>query len=64
MNIRVFQNVEITREVIGWTEDCEKELKRKNCPVVKARFPTKYKSLSFEYDNGQVFTTYKENIKF
>ncbi len=52
MDIRVLQDVEITREVIGWTEDWEKELKRKNCPVVQARFLTKCKNLSLEYDNG------------
>ncbi len=41
MDIRVLQDDEVTREVIGWTEDWEKELKRKNCPVVEARFLTK-----------------------
>ncbi len=52
VDIRVLQDVEIMREVIGWTEEREKELKRKNCPVVEARFLTKYKNLSFEYDIG------------
>ncbi len=50
VDIRVVQDVEITREVIGWTEEWEKELKRKNCPLVETRFLTKYKNLSFEYD--------------
>ncbi len=64
VDIRVLQDVEITREVIGWTEDWEKELKRKNCPVVEARFLTKYKNLSFEYDNSRVFTIYDGNCEF
>ncbi len=38
VNVRLLQDVEITREFIGWTEDWEKELKRKNFPVVEARF--------------------------
>ncbi len=41
VNVRFLQDVEITREFIGWTEESEKELKRKNCPVVEARFITK-----------------------
>ncbi len=52
VDIRVLQDVEISKEVIVWTEKWEKELKRKNCPVVEGRFLTKYKNLSFEYDNG------------
>ncbi len=35
MDIRVLHNVEILRAVIGWTEVWEKELKRKNYPVVE-----------------------------
>ncbi len=52
MDIIVLQDVEIEREVICWIEDWEKELKRKNSPVVEAMFLTKYKNLFFEYDNG------------
>ncbi len=37
---------------------------RKNCPIVEARFLTKYKTLSFEYDNGQIFTIYKGICEF
>ncbi len=51
-------------DVIGCTEDWEKELKRKSCPIVEARFLTKYKNLSFEYDNGWVFTIYEGNFEF
>ncbi len=54
IDVRVLQDVEIIREFNGWTKDWEKELKQKNCPVVEARFLTKYKNISFEYDNGQI----------
>ncbi len=64
MDVRVLQDIEITREVIGWTEDGEKEVKRKNFPVIEARCLTKYKILSFNYDNGQVFTIYEGNYEF
>ncbi len=42
----VLQDIEVMR-VIGWTEDWEIELKRKNCPVVEASFLIKYKNLFF-----------------
>ncbi len=64
VDIRVLQDVEVTREMIGWTEGWEEELKRKNCLVVEERLLTKYKNLSFEYDNIQVFTIYEGNCKF
>ncbi len=37
---------------------------RKNGTVVEARFLTKYKNLSFEYDNGQIFSVYEGNCEF
>ncbi len=64
VDVKVLQDIGITREVIEWTEDWEKELKRENCPVVEAMFLTKYKNLSFEYDNDWVFTIYEGNCKF
>ncbi len=38
VDIRVLQDIEMTREAIGWPGDWEKELNRKNCPIVKAKF--------------------------
>ncbi len=63
INFRDFQDIEIMKEFIGWTEDWKKELKWKNFPVVEARFHTKYKNLSFEYDDGQIFTIDEGNCE-
>ncbi len=64
IEVVVLEDVEITRELIGCTEDWEKELKTKKCPVVKARFLTTYKNLSFEYVYGQIFTIFEGNYEF
>ncbi len=52
-------------EFVEWSEEYEKEIKKKNCPVVKACFLTKYKNLSllFKY-NCEVHTVDKGNIEF
>ncbi len=34
-------------EFVGWKEDWEKKLKKKNCTVVEAQFFTKYKPVFF-----------------
>ncbi len=41
VDIQVLKDPVIVRKFVGWTEDWEKELKKNNCPVVKASFLTK-----------------------
>ncbi len=38
IDVQVLQDPIIFREFVGWTEDWEKKLKKKNCPVVEAHF--------------------------
>ncbi len=38
-------------------------MKRKTFPVVEARFLTKYKNPSLEYDNGRIFTIFEGNCE-
>ncbi len=42
----------------------EKDLKGINSPVVEAKILTKFKNLSFECDDGQIFTIYEGNCEF
>ncbi len=51
------------REFVVWTEDWEKEIKKKNCPVDKAHFLTKYMNLSFFEDNHKIYTLFDGNIE-
>ncbi len=37
VDVQVLKDTVILREFVGWTEDWEKELKKKNCPVVEAQ---------------------------
>ncbi len=64
VDIKVLQVVEITREFMDWTEDWEKEMKGENFPEYEARCFDKYKNLSLEYNNGQVFTIYEGSCWF
>ena len=65
VDVQVLKDPVILREFIGWTKDWEKELKKKNCPVVEARFLTKYKNLSFLFeDNNKVYTIFEGNMEF
>ncbi len=49
------------REFVGWIEDWENKLKKKNFPVVEAYFLTKYKNLSFLFeDNNKLYSILKE----
>ncbi len=55
----------ILREFVGQTEDWENELKKNYCPVVEARFSTKYKNLLFLFeDNNKVYTIFEGNMEF
>ncbi len=65
IDIQVLKDPVILREFVGWTEEWEKELKKKNCPVVEARFLTKYKNLAFLFeDNDKVNTLFEGNMEF
>lgn len=66
VDVKVLKDVGIRREFIGWTEEWGKELKTTNCVVVdvSSGFLIKYKNLSFEYDEGQIFTIYFGNFEF
>ncbi len=64
IDIRVLQDIGIIRELFGWTEGWEKEIKWENCLVVEGRFLTKYKSLLFKYDDGKIFTIYEGYCEF
>ncbi len=47
VEIQVLKDSVVLREWLGWTEECEKELKKKNSPVVEAHFLTNYKNFLF-----------------
>ncbi len=63
--VQVLKDPVILIEFVGCIEDWEKELKKKNCPVIEARFLTKYKNLSFLFeDNNKVYTIFEGNMEF
>ncbi len=61
-----FSKMLISQEFFDWTENWEKNStgRMKNSQVVEARFLTKYKNLSYEYDNGWISTSYEGNCEF
>ncbi len=65
VDVKVLKDPIIPREFVGQTEDREKELKKKNCPVVETCFLTKYKNRSFLFeDNEKVCTVFEGSMKF
>ncbi len=55
IDIQVLKDPIILRKFDGSTKNWEKELKKKSCPVVEARFLTMYPNLSFVFeDNNKV----------
>ncbi len=65
VDVQVLKDPVILREFVGRTEDWEKDLKKKNSPVVEEHFLTKYKNLSFLFkDNYIACTIYEGNIEF
>ncbi len=65
VDVQVLKDLVILREFIGWTEDWEKELKKKCCPFVEACFLTQYLNLSFLFkDNNKVYTIFEGNMEF
>ncbi len=64
VDVKVFQDVEIMREFIGWTEDWEKEFKRKNFPVVEARLLASVRIFPLSVMMGKSLLLLKENMSF
>ncbi len=60
----VLCNVEIMRQFIGWTEDLEKELERKHCPVVEARLLPSKRSFPLSTILGKSLLSMKETVSF
>ncbi len=64
-DIQVLKDPVIFREFVGWAEDWEEEVKKKNCPVVEAHFITNHKHLSFLFeDNNKVYTIFEGNVVY
>ncbi len=67
VDVQVLKDPVILRELLAGlrTGSWEKELKKKNCPVVEAQFLTKYKNLSFLLeDYNKVYTIFEGNMEF
>ncbi len=65
VDIQVLKDPVILREFVGWKEDWERELKKKNCSVVEVHFLTKYKYLLFLFeDNNKVCTIFEGNMEY
>ncbi len=47
VDIQVLKEAIFQREFVGWIEEWEKDLNKKNGPVVKACFLTQHENLSF-----------------
>ncbi len=65
VDVLVLKDQVVLREFVGWSEDWEKELKKKDCPVVELHFVTKYKNLLFFFEeNNRVYTIFKGICSF